>query len=216
MHKQGAFVINYLETNSFDPYYNLSFEESVFRRFDGKSYFMLWQNEPSVIVGRNQNTENEVDLKYAEKQGIKVVKRMTGGGSVYHDLGNLNYSFITDFKTMNDSQDELLSFFTKPVIEALKTLGINAYLSDTNDILAEGCKISGTAQYAQGSRILFHGTLLFDTDLSILDKVLLSNKHPGVFSSNHRNVCNIKSLLKDKNLTINEFKELIKRSVINY
>ena len=209
-------MVNYLETNSFDPFYNLDFERSVFNRFDNQSYFMLWQNEPSVIVGKNQIVEEEVNLEYVKEKGIKVVKRMTGGGSVYHDFGNLNYSFITNYEETSDSQNQLLSFFTKPVITALQSLGINAYLSETNDILAEGFKISGTAQYVENSRILFHGTLLFDTDLTILDKVLITNKHPGVFSSNHRNVCNIKSLLKDQSLTINEFKEIIKCSVLNF
>lgn len=209
-------MVNYLETNSFDPFYNLDFERSVFNRFDNQSYFMLWQNEPSVIVGKNQIVEEEVNLEYAKEKGIKVVKRMTGGGSVYHDFGNLNYSFITNYEETSDSQNQLLSFFTKLVITALQSLGINAYLSETNDILAEGFKISGTAQYVENSRILFHGTLLFDTDLTILDKVLITNKHPGVFSSNHRNVCNIKSLLKDQSLTINEFKEIIKCSVLNF
>ena len=209
-------MVNYLETNSFDPFYNLDFERSVFNRFDNQSYFMLWQNEPSVIVGKNQIVEEEVNLEYVKEKGIKVVKRMTGGGSVYHDFGNLNYSFITNYEETSDSQNHLLSFFTKPVITALQSLGINAYLSETNDILAEGFKISGTAQYVENSRILFHGTLLFDTDLTILDKVLITNKHPGVFSSNHRNVCNIKSLLKDQSLTINEFKEIIKCSVLNF
>lgn len=167
-----------METGSTDPCFNLAFEEYVLTHRLTGTYLILWQNENSIIIGQNQNTEEEINRSYVDAHGVKVVRRTTGGGAVYHDTGNLNYSFITD-RTPNevDSAKEWMM----PVIHALEKLGVHAEPSGRNDILVEGRKISGTAQRIFGSRILFHGTLLFDTDPEVVSSALRVN--PKKFES---------------------------------
>lgn len=153
--------VTYLETGSRDPFYNLAFEEYVLaHRIEG-DYLILWQNDNTVVIGRNQNAEEEIDRAFVEAHGVRVVRRTTGGGAVYHDLGNLNYSFITD---AGEAENLTMGRFTKPVTSALQGLGLRAEASGRNDILVEGRKVSGTAQRLLNGRILHHGTLLFDTD----------------------------------------------------
>lgn len=151
----------YLETGSNDPAYNLAFEEYVQRNFREGNYLILWQNRNAVIIGRNQNTEEEINRSFVQQHGIQVIRRNTGGGAVYHDLGNLNYSFITD---AGDLQSRSAALFTEPVVRALTGLGLDAQASGRNDILVSGHKVSGTAQHLIQGRILHHGTLLFDSD----------------------------------------------------
>ena len=153
-------TVQYLETHSQNPYYNLAFEEYVLCHRTQGDYLLLWQNDNTIVVGQNQNTEAEINRAFVEQHHINVVRRSTGGGAVYHDLGNLNYSFITDVG------DDGISIrrFTEPVVAALRSLGLNAEASGRNDILVEGRKVSGTAQRRHGGRILHHGTLLFDAN----------------------------------------------------
>ena len=152
--------LHYLETGSTDPAYNLAFEEYILtHRMDG-DYLILWQNDNTVVVGQNQNTAAEINRAFVEAHGVHVVRRTTGGGAVYHDLGNLNYSFITD----EEAGSLRLERFTAPVVDALASLGLQAEASGRNDILVEGRKVSGTAQRVYKTRILHHGTLLFDSD----------------------------------------------------
>lgn len=153
--------VTYLETGSQDPAYNLAFEEYVLaNRLEGE-YLILWQNDNTVVIGRNQNAEEEIDRAFVEAHGVRVVRRITGGGAVYHDLGNLNYSFITD---AGETENLAMARFTQPVVGALRDLGLRAEASGRNDILVEGKKVSGTAQRLLNGRILHHGTLLFNTD----------------------------------------------------
>lgn len=154
-----------------NAYFNLATEEYLIDNFS-EDIFYLWQNDNAVIIGKNQNAYSEIDLGYAEKHGIKVVRRLTGGGAVFHDVGNLNYTVIG--KNDEESFGNYLKF-SKTVIGYLKTLGINAELSGRNDILADGKKISGTAQCVRKGRLLHHGTLLFSADLSRLSAVLKVN-----------------------------------------
>lgn len=155
---------NYLVINeSVEPSYNLALEEYLLLHFTEGRIVMLWQNENTIVIGRNQNALEEIDQDYVRKQGIKVVRRTTGGGAVYHDLGNLNYSFITDYEKDGGMQE-----FTGIVEDALKGLGVNASFSGKNDIFAGGKKISGMAQRVAGNRVLYHGCLLFDSDLQKL------------------------------------------------
>ena len=151
----------YLETGSLDPFYNLAFEETVLTRRRSGDYLLLWQNDNTVVIGQNQNAEEEINRAFVEEHDIHVVRRTTGGGAVYHDLGNLNYSFITD---AGDAETLTMERFTLPVVNALRGLGLRAEASGRNDILVEGRKVSGTAQRLLNGRILHHGTLLFDTD----------------------------------------------------
>ena len=168
----------YLETGSTDPAYNLAFEEFVLTHRREGNYLILWQNRNAVIIGRNQNAAEEINRGFVEEHGIRVVRRNTGGGAVYHDLGNLNYSFITDAA---DPENRSASLFTDPVVGALKGLGLDAESSGRNDILVDGRKVSGTAQQLLKWRILHHGTLLFDSDPSMIAGAL--NPDPTKFQS---------------------------------
>jgi len=149
--------------NITDPRVNLAIEEHLLRNFDTEDDFLLFYiNEPSIIIGRNQNTIEEINTPYVEEHGVHVVRRMSGGGAVYHDLGNLNFSFITKYASENFQN---FRKFTDPVVAVLRDLGVDASLSGRNDILVGERKISGNAQYRSGGRMLSHGTLLFDTRL---------------------------------------------------
>ena len=159
----------YLETHSCDPFYNLAFEEVVLRRRQEGDYLILWQNDRTIVVGQNQNTEAEINRSFVEQKNLRVVRRMTGGGAVYHDLGNLNYSFITD---AGEVEALTMERFTSPVVAVLRGLGLNAEASGRNDILVDGKKVSGTAQRLMGKRILHHGTLLFDSDPDMVSGAL--------------------------------------------
>ena len=151
---------------STDPTQNLALEERLMSL--GREVFMLWRNKPSVIVGRFSDIPAEVNTEFAEANGIPIIRRKSGGGCVYHDLGNVNYTFI-----VRDSKALTLEYFSRRVINALEALKINAVLEFRhNDILADGLKISGAAQYHHEGMLLHHGTLLFDADLSIIPKVL--------------------------------------------
>ena len=154
-------MLQYLETGSTDPCYNLALEQYVLENRREGDWLILWQNANTVVIGLNQNTEEEVNRAFIEAHKITVVRRMTGGGAVYHDLGNLNYSFITD---IGDVENLSIRRFTEPVCRALRTLGAAAESAGRNDILVDGKKVSGVAQRIVGGRILHHGTLLFDSD----------------------------------------------------
>ncbi len=168
----------YLETGSTDPAWNLAFEEYVLKTRRQGDWLILWQNRSAVIVGRNQNALEEINRDFVTRQGISVVRRNTGGGAVYHDLGNLNYSFITDYLEGDTAAGNR---FTGPVVGALTRLGMDAQASGRNDILVSGHKVSGTAQHRSGDRILHHGTLLFDSDPGMIAGSL--NPDPTKFQS---------------------------------
>lgn len=156
--------------NEHDPAVNLALEEYVLRQSqDGEDLLLFYINAPSIIIGRHQNTLEEINHEYVEQHGIYVVRRLSGGGAVYHDLGNLNFSFIT-----SSQPDNFRNFkkFTDPVVKALGKLGVPAELSGRNDILVDGRKVSGNAQYISKSRMVSHGTLLLDSDLSHVAEAL--------------------------------------------
>ncbi|MTI58033.1 lipoate--protein ligase [Geosporobacter ferrireducens] len=205
----------YIENKSSKPHFNLALEEYVIRHLDlGQNVFMLWQNEPSVIVGRNQNTIEEINAKYIKENHINVVRRLSGGGAVYHDSGNLNFTFI-----MQDQKDEVSNFrkFTEPVIKVLNSLGIPAEFSGRNDITIEGKKFSGNAQYACNNRLLHHGTILFNSDLSVVQNALNVRidkiESKGIKSVRSR-VTNIAPYLKEP-LSIDAFKDILIQSILN-
>ncbi len=160
----------HVRNDSTNPYHNLALEEYLIRDLPaGDDCFMFWQNRPAIIVGRNQYTRDEINADFVNEHGVAVVRRMTGGGAVYHDLGNLNFSFI-----VNGREGAFLDFasFARPVVEALGRLGVRAEFGGRNDITISGLKISGNAQYLCKGRLLHHGTLLFDSDLDNLTQAL--------------------------------------------
>ena len=158
-----------------NPQINLAIEEYILKHLDiDESYLLFYINAPSIIIGRNQNTIEEINTEYVEENGVTVVRRMSGGGAVYHDLGNLNYSFIT--KDEGNSLQDNFKKFTEPVIQALRKLGANAELMGRNDIEIDGRKVSGTAQYATGGRMYTHGTLMLNSNLDNVGKSLKPKK----------------------------------------
>ena len=201
--------MKYIENFSNDPRYNLAFEEYCFKNLSqDEDYVILWINGPAIIVGKNQNTIEEVNAKYVEENNIQVVRRVTGGGAVYHDLGNLNFSIIT-----NVNGNRVIDFkkYNIPIVKALEKLGVKCELSGRNDITIDGKKFSGIAQSIFKDRVLNHGTLLFDTKLDVLSKALnvkqdkIASK--GVKSVKSR-VTNIKPYIKE-DIDMGEFKRLL-------
>lgn len=154
------------EIGSHDPYHNIAVETFLFNSHKNDVRLFLWQNEPSVIFGRNQNTAAEADLSYMHANGVHAVRRFTGGGAVYHDLGNLNYTFI-----VNDPSADPVPW-QKIILASLQKIGISASFSGRNDLMAEKRKIGGTAWMMEDDRFLFHGTLLISADFSSMAKIL--------------------------------------------
>lgn len=177
-----------------DPYFNLAAEEYLLTAED-EPVFMLWQNERSVIIGRNQNAYAEINRGFVEENGIAVVRRLTGGGAVFHDLGNINYTFITK---KGDAGALDFARFCAPVIAALSALGVPAELSGRNDMTADGRKFSGNAQCVFNNRVLHHGTILFSADMEYLSGALNADpekmKSKGIKSVRSR-VCNLSEYL---------------------
>ena len=197
----------FITHDNHDAYFNLASEEYLLKYTDGY-YFYLWINDPAVIVGTNQNAIEEVNLSFTNSNGIKVVRRLTGGGTVYHDGGNLCYTVIAPF----DPEKDNYKAFTEPVINYLNSLGVKAEFSGRNDITVDGKKISGNAQTVYKNRIMHHGTLLFNTDMSVLGNALNPSKlkieSKGIKSVRAR-VINISELMPNK-ITIEEFKAGLK------
>lgn len=195
-----------------DPRINLAIEEYALKTMDIEkdSFLLFYINEPSIIIGKNQNTVEEINTEYVDANNIHVVRRLSGGGAVYHDLGNLNFSFIA-----KDDGDSFRNFkkFTEPVIEALAKMGVEAKLEGRNDILVDGRKVSGNAQFATNGRIFSHGTLMFDTEIEGVVAALKVRKDKieskGIKSIRSR-VANISEYMEEP-MTIEQFRiELLK------
>ncbi|MED3551477.1 lipoate--protein ligase [Cytobacillus praedii] len=196
-----------------DPRINLAIEEYALKNLDiNETYLLFYINEPSIIIGKNQNTIEEINTGYVEGNGIHVVRRLSGGGAVYHDLGNLNFSFIT-----KDDGESFHNFrkFTEPVVDALRKLGVDAELSGRNDLTVEGRKISGNAQFSTKGRMFSHGTLMLDSEIDSVVSALKVKKDKieskGIKSIRSR-VANISEFLKEK-ITIEEFRALLLENI---
>lgn len=161
----------FVENNSLIPQLNHAIELYLMDHYD-EDIFMFWRNRPSILIGRYQNIHLEVDLDYTDANGMDVVRRLSGGGAIYCDTNNMQYTFIT--KKSNDREDVENSFkrFAGPVVESLRSLGLNAEFTGRNDIQIDQAKVSGNAQYQRNGKILHHGTLLFKADLKNLSGAL--------------------------------------------
>ncbi len=197
-------------------FFNHAAEEYLMNNFDDE-VFMLWINKPSILIGRNQNTLTEINYDYVKKKNIDVVRRLSGGGTVYNDYGNMNFSFITYRDKENKELKNGFEKFALPVIKALQSLGVNAEFTGRNDVTIDGKKFSGNAQYCQKDKLLHHGTLLFDCDMAGLSAALKSKslkfKNKGVKSVGGR-VTNILPHLKEA-ITLEEFREYLKTYIID-
>ena len=203
----------YIETGSSTPAVNLAFEEYFLKSKDlGEDVCMLWRNEPVVVVGRFQNTLEEINYPLADALSIPIIRRISGGGAVYHDLGNLCFSFI-----LHDARPEIIdkSKYARPLVQALAQLGFPVEVSKRNDFLIDGKKFSGNAMVLHKNRLLFHGTLLYDANLGTLQNVLKA-PHARIelkgIKSNKSSVTNIKQYMKEE-LSILAFKQSLKQII---
>ena len=197
-----------------DPKINLAVEEYILKHLnvDHEDYFLFYINGPSIIVGKNQNTSEEVNLKYVEENGIDVVRRLSGGGAVYHDEGNLNFSFITkdDGNSFNNYKK-----FTQPIVDALRNLGVEAELTGRNDIQVGERKISGNAQFTTRGRMFSHGTLMFNSNIEeVVNSLNVSEekmRSKGIKSVRSR-VANITEFLEHE-MEMEQFVEALLHSI---
>ena len=195
------------------PAFNLAAEEYLFQIFSD-NFFFLYVNSPAVVVGKHQNALAEINPRFVRENNIPVIRRLSGGGAVYHDLGNLNFSY---HQTVDDLSKISFKVFNEPVVEVLNRLGIPAEISKRNDIIVRGFKVSGHAEHVFRNRILSHGTLLFDVNREFLSKALKNES--GTFSgkaiqSVRSKVANISELL-DKNVSLNDLIQLILEYILS-
>lgn len=195
-----------IERNQTDPYFNIAVEEYLLKNMD-EEIMMLWQSKPSVILGKHQNTLKEVNIKYVTEHKIPVIRRISGGGTVFHDLGNINYTLIT----RGEKQENLVDFrkFTLPMILFLKQFGLESQFEGKNNLTINGKKFSGNSAHVFKNRVMHHGTFLFDTRLDILENII--NQHQSgvqdkAIESVQASVTNISTHLKEK-IVLLDFKK---------
>ena len=199
----------FIDIPTTNPEFNLAMEQYVFDVLPrDRNYFILWQNDNAVIVGRHQNTMAEINEPYVRENGIRVVRRLSGGGAVYHDLGNLNFTYIQDAESGIQLD---LGMFCRPLAQAISALGAKAEVNGRNDITIDGRKFSGNAQYVKEGRVMHHGTIMFDSDLSIAGLALTPDPEKvaakGVKSVRSRMTTVSEHL--PEGITLAEFKKLL-------
>lgn len=192
------------QSRSRDPYFNVATEEYFLKNFD-EDFFYLYVNEPSIIVGKHQNTMAEINVPYVYENNIKVVRRLSGGGTVFHDTGNLNYCFI-----QKGAEGYLVDFkkYAQPILDTLQSLHVNAYLKGKSDLVIDDLKFSGNAEHVYRKKVLHHGTMLFASELNKLNEAIKadwSKFSDRAVRSNRSKVTNIISHL-NKPITIDEFR----------
>ena len=186
-----------------NPFFCLAAEEYLLKNFTD-DVFMLWQSDQTVVIGKHQNLLAEINYSYVRKHNITVARRISGGGTVFHDKGNVNFAYI---KNVSSPAEISFKLFTEPVVNSLAKLGLNATTSGRNDLLINQLKISGNAQHVYKNRVLHHGTLLFNADLNNLGeaiKVVPGKYKSKAVESNRSKVANISDFLNDK-MTIEDF-----------
>ena len=204
--------MRYLKNPSTNPYYNMAFDEYCLESLPiDEPVFYLWQNKPAVIVGYNQEVNTEVNLDYLKEKGIDLVRRVTGGGAVYHDLENLNYTIVGRSEDLERDYPEYAALMMK----ALQALGVPATLSGRNDILVDGKKVSGFAKRVCKNRLMVHGTLMYNVDVDVLTHVLnpsttkLQSKGIASVRSRVTNLCNYLPELSDIQAFKNRLEEIL-------
>ena len=204
--------MRYLKNPSTNPYYNMAFDEYCLESLPiDEPVFFLWQNKPAVIVGYNQEVNTEVNLDYLKEKGIDLVRRVTGGGAVYHDLENLNYTIVGRSEDLERDYPEYAALMMK----ALQALEVPATLSGRNDILVDGKKVSGFAKRVCKNRLMVHGTLMYNVDVDVLTHVLnpsttkLQSKGIASVRSRVTNLCNYLPELLDIQAFKNRLEEIL-------
>jgi lipoate-protein ligase A len=199
--------------HSTDPYFNLAVDEYIFKHID-EDCFMLWRNDNAIIVGKHQNTLSEINVDYVQEKGIKVVRRMSGGGAVYHDLGNLNFTFT---KTNQEAGQVDFHLYTQPILDVLKELGVNAEFQGRNDLVIDGRKFSGNAEYILKNKVLHHGTILFSSHMPDISGALKVNplkfKDKAVKSVPKR-VTNVMDHLSEP-ISLEDFTQRVMNHIVN-
>ena len=196
-----------IHLNHSDPYFNLATEEYLLKNFT-EDIFMLWRSESSIVVGKHQNALAEINHQYVRENNIQIARRLSGGGTVFHDPGNVNFTFI---KKVEKLEEVNFKIFTQPIVTVLQKLGLDAYSTGRNDLMIDRKKISGNAEHIFRKRVLHHGTLLFNSHLDKLRnalKVDLSRFEHKAVQSNRSEVGNISDYLKTE-MSVNEFSTYI-------
>lgn len=208
---------NIIQNCGTNPFLNLAVEEYLFDNFDGNTIMYLWQNKNTIVIGRTQNAFRECRVSEFEKDGGLIARRPTGGGAVFHDLGNLNFTFICSDKVYDEKRQHSV------ILAAVKSFGINAEFSGRNDLLAEGRKFSGNAFRHSKGKSMHHGTILFNADMSKLSNYLQVSKakieSKGIKSVQSRvvNLCELNSGINTDNLKqslVNSFNKIYGESKI--
>jgi len=205
-----------IKHRSTDPFFNIATDEFIFKHLK-EDCFMLWQNDNAIIVGKHQNTLAEINLDYVKEHDIKVVRRLSGGGAVYHDMGNLNFTFTRS----SERDDDLVDFkrYTAPIIAVLQDMGVNAEFSGRNDIMIEGKKFSGNAEHVFKNKVMHHGTLLFSSNMPNISGALKINPLKYIdraVKSIPKRVTNIQDHLKEK-MSVEQFADRIMNYILeNY
>ncbi|MBO5953673.1 MAG: lipoate--protein ligase [Oscillospiraceae bacterium] len=205
--------LSYFDLTATDPAFNLATEEYIFESLPkDRMYLLLWQNDNAIIIGKHQNTLAQINTDFVNRKGIRVVRRLSGGGAVYHDMGNLNFTIIAD------AEGDGINFerFCDMVIAALRKAGIRAERNGRNDMVIDGKKFSGNAQYIKNGRVMHHGTLLFDSDMTVLSQALHVDpekiQSKGIQSVRSR-VTNIRPLLPE-DMPLPQFRALLLESIL--
>lgn len=206
-------MILYAQPSSTDPAFNLAFEQHIFDTVDADTEcFLLWRNTPSIVVGKHQNVFAEINSRYVRENNIPVFRRISGGGTVFHDIGNINFTFIKQSKKLMQVD---LSLFCHRVAHALKRLGLEAEVTSRNDLSVNGLKFSGNAQHCRRGRILHHGTLLYESALPVLRHALACSRNEVTSNASKSvpsSVTNIRHLLPAEP-PIEKFMELLKEAM---
>ena len=201
-----------LHLKSTDIYFNLAVEEYLLKE-KNEDYFIIWQSENALVFGKHQNVFEEISLAYTLENKINIARRISGGGTVFHDLGNVNFSLI-----LNKTEGKQIDFdqHTKPIYEFLKSLNLNVKYSDRHDLFIDNKKISGNAEHVFKNRVLHHGTLLFNSDLNQLQKSLIISKNKFNSKSIKSVSSNVANISNYTDLSLEDFISNLKTFVSSY